>query len=286
MIGRMPERYILDTNVIIQNPEVLAVSGSKRVVIPKAVVAELGRAKIRGAKEGLRDSLATAISRGAHVAEPKASEVERIASDPEARGLGGADLSIAALALDYAARMGKSAVVVITRDRLLSLFLSSKEIKTGTILDFLGDASLGKPDEEVESIARQVVRKQKTYLALSIILGFLASLFGNFTYSHLPYLIQTFHVWGVVIAVPIIGIALYWARERFRLFYGTFECLIGLIMAWSSLLPKFDHSELNLGFGIKLLGGLYVIVRGLDNVGKGIEGTRMEVLWKRIFRPD
>jgi hypothetical protein len=87
----------------------------------------------------------------------------------------------------------------------------------------------------------------------------------------------------VLVAVPCIGIALYWVRERFRLLYGIFEFFVGVTMACKSLLPHLDTSGGNLTFGIKVLAGLYVAVRGLDNIGKGCEGTRLQPYWKRIF---
>lgn len=34
----------------------------------------------------------------------------------------------------------------------------------------------------------------------------------------------------------------------------------------------------------KVVDGLYVMVRGLDNIGKGLAGTTYESKWKKVFR--
>lgn len=286
IIGSMPERYILDTNAILDNPEVLALSAGKRVIIPQAVMDELGQARMRGARDGLRGSLNSALRKGAHIArDPDASAIAKIVSDPRARGLAGADLSIAALAIDYAARMGPSAVAVVTRDRGLSSFLSSHGISSRPPVEFLKDPSLGQPDKEIQSHTQVLLYRRWAYVLLSAVFGFAGSLLGNFAYSHLRYLAQTFHIWGVSIAVFLVGIFLYWVRERFRLGYGVFESAIGVIMASASVPAGFDYSQLNVTFGIRILSGLYVIVRGLDNIGKGSEGTTIAPYWKRIFLP-
>lgn len=81
----------------------------------------------------------------------------------------------------------------------------------------------------------------------------------------------------------MLGIGLYWYRERFRLSYGIFEFIVGVIMTYYIFFPNFDYSKLGPVEAIQILGGLYVMVRGLDNVGKGTEGTRIEQLWKKLF---
>jgi hypothetical protein len=58
------------------------------------------------------------------------------------------------------------------------------------------------------------------------------------------------------------------------------ETLIG---AWISVNVFPLTSTLDVASGLQVLGGLYVVVRGLDNVGNGLKGTRYEPNWRRIF---
>jgi len=45
------------------------------------------------------------------------------------------------------------------------------------------------------------------------------------------------------------------------------------------------HMALSLPVILQVLGGIYIMVRGLDNVGKGIVGTTAAQTWSRIFGP-
>ena len=82
-----------------------------------------------------------------------------------------------------------------------------------------------------------------------------------------------------VIACAFGGL-LYWFRLRYRATYGMVEMFIG---AWISVNAFPLDSVLDAAVGLQMLGGLYVVVRGLDNVGSGVKGTRYEPNWRRIF---
>lgn len=65
--------------------------------------------------------------------------------------------------------------------------------------------------------------------------------------------------------------------------YGVFEFFIGLIMTYYVFFPDFSYEKITVVEGIQIIGGLYVMVRGMDNLSKGVEGTRFETMWKKIF---
>ena len=110
----MADRYIIDSNVVLQYPEVLAMAAGKKLVIPQAVLEELQHVRLRGVQRGVQDVIAEAIEKGAHVASVPASvKQEPIASDGAAQRLSGADIAIARIAIDYAERMGPKSVCVV-----------------------------------------------------------------------------------------------------------------------------------------------------------------------------
>jgi hypothetical protein len=77
-----------------------------------------------------------------------------------------------------------------------------------------------------------------------------------------------------------IGVLLYAMRCRKQLMYGVTECLVGVMAAVyvaNNLKPE-DPSQ-----WFSFLAGLYIIVRGADNIQKSLKGTKYEVLWNRIF---
>ena len=71
------------------------------------------------------------------------------------------------------------------------------------------------------------------------------------------------------------------ARQNFR--NPHFEFLVGVMLTYYVFFPTFSYAALTVVEGIQIIGGLYVMVRGLDNVSKGVEGTRFEQSWKKLF---
>jgi hypothetical protein len=70
---------------------------------------------------------------------------------------------------------------------------------------------------------------------------------------------------AIVLGMCGVGGLLYLARRYFRLYYGMFECCVGAATLWAAVSrPDVDRFALALG----LMGGIYVIVRGLDNMAQ------------------
>lgn len=280
----MPSRYIIDTNVLIQYPHILSRAGSRKIVIPSAVMEELSPRGHGGRTKGVSDLVSSSLGAGVKIVRAPSRLVnDFVASDSNAQRLSGADIDIAGIAINYAEQQGVDAPCVVTGDRALAQFLSSRGIKSISGAEFIGESNNEPINKEIEESADKVVFSQKRYIISSFFLGAIASLLGNLIYSNLNLLISTITVWGTMLGLPIMGIALFWYRENFRLSYGAFELCVGIIMSYYVFFPSFNYANLGLTEGIQILGGLYVMVRGLDNVGKGIEGTRIESLWKKVF---
>jgi hypothetical protein len=80
-----------------------------------------------------------------------------------------------------------------------------------------------------------------------------------------------------------IGFATYWLRCVFRITYGGIEAVFGTIAIWFTLY----HGQASPKF-VTIIAGIYVIVRGLDNVEKGLEAKaaryrRGHAIWKAVF---
>jgi len=83
------------------------------------------------------------------------------------------------------------------------------------------------------------------------------------------------HSVGFVLALAL-GLFLYWCRCRYRIWYGVLEIAAGLFLIYSAFFPAWptllwsgwtgpawgDH----LLRTVTLIGGLYALVRGLNNV--------------------
>jgi hypothetical protein len=98
-------------------------------------------------------------------------------------------------------------------------------------------------------------------------------------------LVSEVPIWGTVLGLTAAGPLLYALRGRQRLMYGVAETGIGLYSALSTVAPfVWAHGIVQPAFsptsGITIVGGLYVVVRGLDNIGAGLKGTTWESRWK------
>lgn len=281
----MPTRYIIDTNVLLLHPQILSRAGSRKIVIPKAVMEELSY-RVKGSKwAGIAELVALSIPVGIKIVKaPETLENEIIQSDRNAQRLSGADFDIARIAIHYAEQQGIDAPCVVTEDRALANFLSSRHIKSISGAEFIGESKQDSIDKDIEKEANKVVSSQRLYIITSFVSGFLASALSSIIYLNINLLVSTITVWGTMIGIPVLGLLFFWYRENFRLSYGAFEFFVGVIISYYVFFPNFDYSNLGVNEGIKILGGLYVMVRGLDNLGKGIIGTRAESVWKKIFQ--
>lgn len=279
----MTIHYLLDSNAVLQTPEVLAEARHCKLLIPKAVLAKLatrGREHIRKVIGALIND---AIAAGAEVIEaPPHIQCEPVASDLNAHQLNPAAMEIARTAIGLA-ESGQS-VCVVTLDRALDVFLASRKIRSIAPAAFLEEQKWEAADTALLTSAKSYAAEQNRYLAFNAIVGILGAAGASAVFFNAAYLLSTISVWGTALGLPLLGILLFWYRQRYRLSYGVFEFLVGVMMAYFVFLPSFDFKTLGVIQGLQILGGLYVMVRGLDNVGKGIEeGTRLESVWNRIF---
>ncbi len=280
----MPSRYIIDTSVLLRYPQILSRAGSRKIVIPNSVMEELSH-RAKGSKwAGVAELVSSSIPAGVKIVKsPEALENEIIQSDRNAQRLSGADFDIARIAINYAEQRGSDIPCVVTDDKALAYFLSSRNIKSITGYEFIGESKQDSLNKEIEEKADQVVSSQRRYIITSFVLGVAASALGNVVYSNISLLVSTITVWGAMIGLPILGLAFFWYRENYRLSYGAFEFCVGVIISYYIFFPNFSYSNLGVTEGIQILGGLYVMVRGLDNIGRGVMGARLESLWKKLF---
>jgi hypothetical protein len=107
------------------------------------------------------------------------------------------------------------------------------------------------------------------------------------SYSEWRQLIQSNNLIASILFVVVSAAIwlLFKLRRRRRLIYGLIECFVGIVFIGRVLffsdakyLSRFDF------FGI--LSGIYIVIRGLDNIESGMKDTKNEHYlksWKRIF---
>jgi len=257
--------YILDAGAIIQRPEVLAHAGAGDLLIPQAAVDDIRDRKERGLRGDLLDLLDRAIAAGAVVAP---------ASD------GG----MAELALKCAGESGPGNVRVVTTDRRLIRFLASKGVTSIGGGELLSEHATAPRDAGILQAAQGIVSTQRRYLSVGLAIAVVATGIAITVVRNHQLIFHTAPDWIVPIALLLAGLLFFWWRERDRLSYGLFEVMIGLLISSQSIVMLPSPYELSTAKSIQLVGGLYVMVRGLDNIDRSVEDTRLGGWWRRLFR--
>jgi hypothetical protein len=94
---------------------------------------------------------------------------------------------------------------------------------------------------------------------------------------------------GIVITI-FLGIFFYVMRCRWQLAYGVFEVLVSLVVISLTFYPpttylvvaEFSWQGWFLSKSVGVLAGIYVMVRGLDNIEKGLPPAWQDK-WMRAF---
>lgn len=257
--------YILDTGAIIQRPEILAHAAAGDLLIPQATVDDIRDREKRGLRADLEHLLDQAIAAGAVVAPP-------------------ADGGIAELALNLAAENGAENVRVVTTDRRLVRLLASKGVTSIGGSDLLSAQATAPSDAGLEQAAKRIVSTQHHNLASGVAIALAGTAMAIVVVRNHQLIFHTAPDWIVPIALLLAGLLFFWWRERDRLSYGLFEVMIGLLISSQSIVTLPAPAELSTAKSIQLVGGLYVMVRGLDNIDRSVEDTRFGGWWRRLFR--
>jgi hypothetical protein len=257
--------YILDSGAIVQRPEILARAAAGDLLIPGAVARDIRGREKRGLRGDLGGLLDRAIDAGAVVAPA-------------------ADGGIAELAVDLVAENGAENVRVVTTDRRLARLLAAKGVTPIGGNDLLAAQATAPADAGIAQAARRIVTVQHRNLVSGVAIALAGTGIAIAIVRNHQLIFHTAPDWIVPIALLLAGLLFFWWRERDRLSYGLFEVMVGLLISSQSIVTLPAPYELSTAKSIQLVGGLYVMVRGLDNVDRSIEDTRLGGWWKRLFR--
>ncbi len=272
-------RLILDTNILLSRPQILSWGGdSIRFLLPQAALQQLRSGRFADRAGNFLEQ-AFRAGRLHILPQPTGASTDF----PLWRNLDYTDTLILATALDYQKRHADQKVFFVSDDHAM-LRQAGKlglETATSTTVDELihSDPAGETVSKELSEAANLFGRSNRNYLVKGFLLGLgvAALLFVAWYFKDLAG--QTFPVWGLTVGAAVVGFLLFWFRSRYRLSYGIVEGLFGLFTAARLANPATYDST----FFLQLVAGLYIIVRGLDNTEKGIEGTKFEPKWKRFF---
>ncbi|RZK13635.1 MAG: hypothetical protein EOO43_17625 [Flavobacterium sp.] len=197
------------------------------------------------------------------------------------------DVSLIALALFYKNRGDDPEIA--TYDRVIVAMCSHFEIKLIKDDEIQLLLELGKIEEKNTGLNQKINEfetKEKGNLWLQVGYGLGSAILGGIISKNLDIIFKNLHIYGSIIVFLAFALALFYWREREKISYGMFEFSIGFIAIIMVLYPiNFQINEyINLDTDIKILGGLYIMVRGLDNMVKGMQGSKFGVYLSRRWK--
>lgn len=281
------KNIILDTSILLRQPRILGLTiPDTKFLVPLAIVEELiERTRQRGAKFDRRVDL---IEKAAHqgtvsILNLDESEIKQFRESHNLTKLSKADISIVAIATSLKSK--NEDVTIATLDRDIIKFAQDNKIG---VLSEVGESELSSTFAESRTdnstIQTEIIsyeNKEKQSFWTGIFIGIFATLIAVFAYKNIKLVISTINVWGTIAIILLSGFGLFIFREKQRLAYGVFEFLVGVVAIISLFTPNnFDFNAItfNLDFNIKLIGGLYIMVRGQDNIVKALKDKKIG-LW-------
>jgi hypothetical protein len=274
-------KYVFDSSVLIGHPEVLAKGGpDAEFIMPDFLFAELAVNGSDSTIAKLRDIIQRAIDEGSLTVISTAPErfsgafIERQPAKVN-------DAWLVIWFMQFA--KGEADAVLVTDDRDFSPLKTKGFVVLST--NELIERLQRRPalSKEIVNRTRNLVRSEIVTSIAKVAIGVGIGLLGNLSYAWIIGHLAYFGLALGALAVLIVGVTLYWTRGRYPLVYGATEIIVGIVAAVNGLARTDLNKGLDLTIVIQVLGGIYIIVRGLDNAGKGVRGTVLEARWNRIF---
>ena len=269
---------VLDTHVIVADPTILARSRADlTLVVPVAVLEQL--------RQHPQTRLTELVIRAAGAGNIKidgATDTGLVSPDVAAR-IGETDRRILCVAIDYKNRDANT--FLATTDQELHVAAQQHNVQT---IDSVALRTLlySRPSQNAGLLSdtRRFAIGQKIYAAISVLVGVGATLLFQYLIRHADVVLPKVVSFSSFAGLAAVGIVVFWLRNRFRMTYGCVESGIGAYTAKLSATPALlDPVKGEFEF-LKLVGGLYVVVRGMDNIDKGIDGHPWEVHWRKLFK--
>jgi rRNA maturation endonuclease Nob1 len=283
---------ILDTNIILRQPKLLGLQiPETHFLVPLDVIEELNvRATRRGASFDRRvDIIEKASLQGTvSIINTDAPTYRKYRELLNLNKLSGADIAIMTLALNLINK-GET-VKIATQDKEIwriaeehGIVMLSEDDVTNLLINYFIEPKTDTTDTVQKEIVTYL-KKEQRYFYISTLIGIFTSVLTSIFYIiSIDKVIETINIWGTILLVVFAGIVLFVCRERYRLSYGVFEFCVGIVVIIMLFQPtNFNLAELNfnLDFNIRILGGLYIMVRGQDNIVKGIKDTKIGLYLK------
>ena len=131
--------------------------------------------------------------------------------------------------------------------------------------------------EDPNSVPRLQIKVMKVYVFATLVL-IIALIFLIFTFRTDRTLINFF---ACIFISVYSGLYLWFLRKKLRLLYGIVEFIVGVIaviVVLRSINYSYEILALPIEKTMSFVGGLYIMVRGIDNCFQSEKGKKWDVL--------
>lgn len=278
---------ILDSNILFQKPELISkhIEGIK-LIIPDVVLSEIRNVTVHG---NYSHNLLNLIYEAAknefiEVFDAISFIDSKIDYKSIQRKHFTSDLVLVKFYEAYK-RVINPDTTLATDDKALSVFLKHLNLDSITSAELSNKFLSASTDKILSQDIEELKNKLQIRIIISFVAGILITLAVVLAYYNIGYIVNTLVIWCTIIIILFLSILLFMTRAKYRIVYGLTEYLVGLFTALLIFLPSFDFISLStkpFSF-LQILGGLYIMVRGLGNIGKGLRATKIEKYWRKIF---
>lgn len=269
---------VLDSDIIVNHPEILSYSreGTK-LIVPDVVLEEILNFQSTSGRQ-LGALLQNAQEQNIIFFSGTISPKEKLQGTVLVNF---SDYTIAGYA-KYLQEQGND-VVLATEEKKLITFARSNGIQTFDWSALIAHLSTNsRKVESIENQAERIESKARWSILVNIVIAILLLLlFIWFIRKYGDSLTSFANLFWVAFLV-LIGFALFEVRQKRRQLYGFVEIGFGILTIAVCFYPSIILA--NWDFYLKIVAGLYVIVRGLDNVQIGSDKKSLGTIIKKLFR--
>jgi hypothetical protein len=172
-------------------------------------------------------------------------------------------------------------VGVVTSSQRLQRACRDAGIKTIGLFKFRASCLRRPSDLAVQTVLRDVrVNFLKGIVhrcAAGLVVGAITLLI--LPYGSAIYKEVTEVKWVGVLVCLVVAVLAFMVRSRSRFYYAIVEIAVGVFVVLTAM-PTADKPSPD---GLKAAGGIYVIVRGMDNLSKALAGSLLGLWWRGLF---
>ncbi|MFG1481900.1 PIN domain-containing protein [Halobacteriovorax sp. HFRX-2_2] len=317
-------KIILDTNVIINHlNSIISLSSDYKVYIPDFIITELNFISRRKKEyksilelvEKLIDDEVFVLLKNKEIDDELLLELDLIDNN-KVNTISHLDKKLLSLAKKKENKSNK--MTLVTDDKILlniSKVLNIDSINFNKLKKENSDSdSVKNPSDvsknaellELAEVANRDVNKSIAIKIIPLILGLFGIILTSLPFLNdfiFPVLTEIINQLSTIylksLKMGIVGwllnlifallfpFFLFYVRSKYRLYYGVFELLLGIIIT-TGFLHQTDGNQAknNILILVKIISGIYFAIRGMDNIDKAIleeNVPKLTTVWKNLF---